>query len=295
MDEQNPTRETVVLWRRRQVDVCGGGGDDRDQASNRTSRASAGPAQSGVGGVCVSTNGALKTVDFGNGVRMEFIRVPAGEFDMGSPLQEEGRDEDEVLHRVRITRAFWLGRCEVTQAQWKLLMGRNPSKFQKSTNSPVESVSWGECQDFIHRLNDKTGCSFRLPTEAEWEYACRAGTRTAFSFGDRPGPASARRPKGGGRKAGVHEPTEAVGGSDPNPWGFHDMHGNVWEWCGDWYGPYPASGADDPAGPDSGSERVIRGGVYFQLDGGCRSAERYRYDPTYRWEYLGLRLAEALE
>ncbi|HET6494179.1 MAG TPA: SUMF1/EgtB/PvdO family nonheme iron enzyme [Thermoleophilia bacterium] len=225
------------------------------------------------------------SLDCGGGVTMELIYVKPGRFTMGSPASEAGRDNDEAQHNVTITRGFYLGRYEVTQAQYQAVMGANPSKW-KEPNRPVEQVMWNEATEFCNRLSQRAGKQVRLPTEAEWEYACRAGSTTRFCFGDSDG--------GLGEYAWFsgnsgHQ-THAVGGRKPNAWGLHDMHGNVWEWCADWYGNYGGD-ATDPTGPASGGGRVLRGGSWYRSAQDCRSAFRNRLHPAYRDYGFGFRVA----
>ena len=196
---------------------------------------------------------------------MEFVWVPAGEFRMGSTSSEAFGDEQPVT-RVRISRGFWLGKHEVTQSEWQAVMGTNPSSFSGCGRCPVERVSWDDAQGFIRQLNGRAGGSrYRLPTEAEWEYAARAGTS-----GDRYGNLDAIAWYGdnsGNR-------TQPVGRKAPNAWGLHDMLGNVREWVQDWYGDYPGGSATDPRGPGSGSIRVLRGGSWDDSAGYCRASYR---------------------
>ncbi|MFH0871186.1 MAG: SUMF1/EgtB/PvdO family nonheme iron enzyme [bacterium] len=220
---------------------------------------------------------------------MELVLIPAGRFTMGSPASESGRNSDEgPQHEVQITRPFYLGKYEVTQAQWRAIMGNNPSGFQGCDDCPVEQVSWNDIQEFIRRLNEKAGrTGYRLPTEAEWEYACRAGSQTAYSFGDDPGSLEwfAWYSKNSDSK------THPVGQKRPNAWGFHDMQGNVWEWCQDWHGNYASGLVSDPTGPGSGSDRVIRGGSWYLDPGYLRASSRYGFRPSYRYASYGFRLA----
>ena len=188
-----------------------------------------------------------------------------------------------------------MGKYEVTQAQWEAVMGNNPSYFKGSTN-PVEQVSWDDCQSFIQKLNSHTGESFRLPTEAEWEYACRAGTTTPFYTGETISSSQANY-RGtwtyhlGEKKGEYREMTVPVGSFSPNPWGLYDMYGNVFEWCQDRYGDYPNGSVTDPVGPGSGSERVCRGSGWASHPGCCRSAYRYSKYSDDRYNNLGFRLA----
>ena len=222
-----------------------------------------------------------------NNIGMEFVLIPAGEFMMGS---KNGDDDEKPVHRVRISKAFYLGKYEVTQAQWQAVMGDNPSRFKGDT-LPVEQVSWEDVQEFIRRLNTKEGGSkYRLPTEAEWEYAARAGTTTAYSFGD--------NPRQLGEYAWFSEnsgnTTHPIGQKKSNKWGLYDMHGNVWEWVQDWYSndAYKSSPstAVDPKGPPAGSYRVYRGGGWINGAVVCRSALRLYDVVGPRHVPLGLRL-----
>ena len=214
---------------------------------------------------------------------MEFVRVPAGEFRMGS-TSEEAFSREQPVTRVRISRAFELGKHEVTQAEWEAVMGSNPSLFDEcGEGCPVEQVSWDDVQEFIGRLNALAGeARYRLPTEAEWEYAARAGTSGDRYGGDLDAIAwydgnSGERPHPVGQKA-------------PNAWGLHDMLGNVWEWVQDWYGPYPGGSVTDPRGPASGSARVYRGGSWMDDARDCRASIRYSVTPGFRYLILGFRL-----
>jgi len=242
--------------------------------------------------------GQMKTVDLGGGVKLELVWVPFGEFTMGSPSSESGRDNDEgPQHRVRITRGFWMGKYEVTQSQWESVIGSNPSHFKDAGGSaPVESVSWDDCQDFLQKLSSRTGKTFRLPTEAEWEYACRAGTETTFHYGSSLSSTQANfngnYPYGGASKGPYLNKTASVGSYRSNAFGLYDMHGNVYEWCQDWYGEnyYQSSTTRDPLGPSSGSSRVRRGGSWNYLARYCRSAGRFGRTPDYRSYYGGFRI-----
>jgi formylglycine-generating enzyme required for sulfatase activity len=233
-----------------------------------------------------------------NSIGIKLVLIPKGTFTMGSPIEEEDADNDEEQHEVTISQAFYLGKTEVTQGQYEQVMGKNPSYFQKrvirksdSSTYPVENVSWEEAVEFCERLSaipaeKAAGRVYRLPTEAEWEYACRAGSRTAFSFGE--------SDKSLGDYAWWEEnsdgTTHPVGGKKANAWGLNDMHGNVWEWCSDWYGGYPQGAVTDPAGPAGGSLRVIRGGCGGNTARYCRSADRWS-GPSDRGSNLGFRLA----
>jgi sulfatase modifying factor 1 len=200
------------------------------------------------------------------------LLVPPGEFMMGSPANEPDRSSDETQHRRRITHAFYLGETEVTQASWQRVMGNNPSSRQGASN-PVEMVSWYDIQPFLQ----KTGLS--LPSEAQWEYACRAGTTTPFSFG-----ATLTA-----QQANVGDQTVPVGTLGKNVWGFADMHGNVWEWCAGGDGAYPSDGATEA--PEAGTSRVLRGGSWSSGLARCRAAFRYGTAPAFRTGSLGFRAA----
>ena len=226
-----------------------------------------------------------------NSIGMEFRLIQPGTFMMGSPTSEAGRSDDEKQHQVTLTRPYYLGIYPVTQEQYERVMGTNPSQF-KGARHPVERVSWEDAQKFITKLNalsaeQSGGRKYRLPTEAEWEYACRAGTKTAYSFGDDPSALG----KFGWFGDNSGSKTYPVGEKQPNPWGLYDMHGGVWEWCEDRYGDYPASAAFDPTGPSGGSFRVYRGGCWYSQAAYCRSAYRYWRYPSDRYDILGFRVA----
>ena len=197
-----------------------------------------------------------------------------------------GSDKDETPHKVKLTKSFWLGRTEVTQGQWEAVMGNNPSKFKGDPNLPVEQVSWDDATEFCQKLSAKgllpAGWKFVLPTEAQWEYACRAGTT-----GDYAGKLDemAWYYTNSGNK------THAVGTKKANAWGLYDMHGNVWEWCAAWYGYYPAGALTDPAGSNTGVSRVDRGGSWYGDAADCRAAYRGRLEPGFRSHSLGFRPA----
>jgi sulfatase modifying factor 1 len=222
---------------------------------------------------------------------MEFVGIPKGCFQMGSPASEPDRDsEEEPVHQVCLD-GFWMGKYEVTQAQWRKIMGNNPSNFQGDTR-PVERVSWNDVQTFLQTLNKKSGKNpplplpggeFRLPTEAEWEYAARAGTQTAYSFGNDANQLGDYAWYG----ANSGNRTHPVGQLKPNGFGLYDMHGNVSEWCQDWYDSYLKESVSNPQGPDSGSSRVIRGGSWSRGAGSCRSAVRSYDAPDDRFDSLG--------
>jgi formylglycine-generating enzyme required for sulfatase activity len=253
-------------------------------------------------------------LDLGNNVKMRLVLIPAGKFMMGSPATEAGRGSDEgPQHEVTISRPFYMGVFEVTQEQYEQVMGVNPSGF-KGAKNPVENVSWDDAVEFCKKLSARTGKKVVLPTEAQWEYACRAGTTTAFHTGDalEPGQANANFPSNpgvwdrimawlgmsSGQKAKTFGTTPA-GSFPPNGFGLYDMHGNVFEWCSDWYNnsyanlPAGQAGAknQDPTGPDSGLCRVLHGGSWCPYLQHCRSASRNWYSPDYRYITIGFRVA----
>ena len=241
-------------------------------------------------------NGECRTLTLPGGVKMEMIYVAPGSFTMGSPETEDGRFDNETQHRVTLTKGYWLGKYEVTQRQWERVMGTSPSRF-KGENKPVENVSWEDCQEFCRKVNDAAiqqfGGGARLPTEAEWEYACRAGTTTAYSWGNALNGDKANcdgnYPCGTTVKGRYRQETADVGSYSPNAWGFYDVHGNVWEWCNDWYGRYGGD-VTDPIGPERGVHRVLRGGGWNILARFCRSANRDRGSPGSRRGNYGFRL-----
>jgi formylglycine-generating enzyme required for sulfatase activity len=235
---------------------------------------------------------------------IEMIWIAPGSFQMGSPTSESGRSGDEAQHRVTLAKGYWLGKYEVTQGQWQAVMGSNPSSFKNAgSNAPVENVSWEDAQAFCKKLTDReraagrlpAGYEYSLPTEAQWEYACRAGTTGTFSYGNDLDSSMANfdgnYPYGNGRKGQYRQTTVAVGSFRPNAWGLYDMHGNVWEWCNDWYGDYPSGAVTDPTGPVGASSRVFRGGCWDYSATSCRSANRGNGDPGGRYNILGFRLA----
>ena len=219
-----------------------------------------------------------------NHLGMEFAWVPAGRFVMGSRKGEKGRVSDERQRKVRISQGFWMGKYEVTQREWERVMGGNPSRFKECVRCPVEQVSWDDVQEFIGRLNESesgSGIVYRLPTEAEWEYAARAGTAGA-RYGELENIAWYD-----GNSDGRPHP---VGEAWANAWGLHDMLGNVWEWTGDWYGAYPSGSVTDPPGLGTGLYRVFRGGGWSNYAGHVRSAVRNVYPPGIRDDDIGFRL-----
>ena len=237
-----------------------------------------------VNSVRFTVDGARITV---NAVSFELVRVEGGTFRMGATSeQEDEADSDEKpVHGVTLS-SYYIGKTEVTQALWQAVMGSNPSRFEGS-DLPVECVSWNDCQEFIQKLNRLTGRNFRLPTEAEWEFACRGGNNSRgykYSGSNNLGSVAWYNDNSGGQ-------THPVGTKAPNELGIFDMSGNVWEWCSDWYANYTSYSQTNPTGPLSGSNRVCRGGCWCDGARGCRSSHRGIHSPTHRLHYLGLRLA----
>jgi formylglycine-generating enzyme required for sulfatase activity len=221
--------------------------------------------------------------------------IPPGRFLMGSPDDEVGRDNDEgPQHLVTLSHGFWLADAPCMQAEWRVVMGTEPSDF-KGSDLPVEQVRWEECQEFCKRLRSRfPGLEARLPTEAEWEYACRAGTMSAFNDGSACTEPEGKDPaleKLGWFGENISEKTHPVRKKEANRWGLYDMHGNVCEWCEDWFGNYDTNDQVDPTGPASGLARVRRGGSWFNLAWDCRSASRIWWLPSARRSILGFRLA----
>lgn len=249
---------------------------------------------------------ARLSVQITDSISMKLALIPAGEFLMGSPETEPGRSVNEFQHRVRITEPFYLGVYPVTQEEYEALMGENPSHFEGDERLPVERVCWLDAVKFCNRLSERTdrspyyrfvdefvrvrgGEGYRLPTEAEWEYACRAGTSAPWYCGNDEngvGDVAWHDANSNGR-------AHPVGEKGPNAWGLFDMHGNVWEWCEDWYGNYSDAEVTDPRGPSETTDRVFRGGSWgFQAEY-CRSASRRRNLPEYRRNSLGFRVARS--
>ena len=228
-------------------------------------------------------------------INYKMVYISPGTFMMGSPSNEPKRDSDEKQHRFTLTKGFYIGITEVTQGQWRKIMGNNPSRFIRD-NLPVEMVSWNDCREFIRKLNSKEGGSkYRLPTEAEWEYACRAGSKTMFCFGD----SDSRLGDYAWYSNNSSSKTHSVAQKKPNAWGLYDMHGNVWEWCEDscdYSGGVVTDtyrdGIKDPL-CNSGSNRMIRGGSWLYEARDCRSADRLSGTPGSRYDSLGFRLVRA--
>ena len=229
------------------------------------------------------SNGTLTV----NGIKYSMVWVEGGTFRMGA-TSEQGSDaysDEKPVHSVTLS-GYYIGKTEVTQALWKVVMGSNPSSC-KGDNLPVEQVSWNDCQKFIRKLNSLTGQNFRLPTEAEWEFACRGGNNSrGYKYS---GSYNIKNVAWYDQNSGSK--THPVATKLPNELGIYDMSGNVWEWCADWYGGYSSSAQTNPKGPYDGSDRVCRGGGWGSLARLCRSSNRSYSYPTYRDGSLGLRLA----
>jgi formylglycine-generating enzyme required for sulfatase activity len=252
--------------------------------------------------------------EFVNTVGMKMVWIEPGEFLMGSPdgkmppgmPAEEDRSSEEMPHHVKLTRGYYMAATLVTQEQWEKVMGKyaNPSKFGGDKRQlPVDNVSWGDCQEFCKKLSDLDGRRYALPTEAEWEYGCRAGTTTTFWFGKTINTDQANYDGNyaygkGGKKTGVsREKTTSVEQFPANPWGLHDMHGNLWQWCEDWYNPYPYRDVTDPVSLTKGERdaRVLRGGSWTLSPWYCRAASREWYGPAGRRRDYGCRVVCRLD
>lgn len=247
----------------------------------------------------VASNNHKKTVT--NAIGMEFVRIPAGTFIMGSPVEEAHRDPSELQHPVTISRDFYMQTTEVTVGQWQAVMGKQLFGQKRGTGTmPVVKVSWHDCIEFIERLNQMTGDHYVLPSEAQWEYAARAGGTTAYFWGDRIDCSQAmfaNTPKrydacvsaniAAGLEPGQPAPVKSY---PPNLWGLYDMHGNVWEWCLDLFNPYNPSSVVDPCKTQSGHYRVRRGGSWFGSGYSTRSANRAYGHPMSRLQSTGFRL-----
>ena len=264
------------------------GDGEAGQETEKTAEASPAPAAD------EPKTGTVKVLVLPGGAKMSMIYCRPGEFVMGSPRDEIGRDGDEVQHKVRLTKGFWLGKYEVTQEQWSSVMGRNPSGFRGNKQRPVDRISWYDCHEFVNRLNSVYNCGARLPTEAEWEYACRAGTTTAYSWGNMLNGDMANcngdKPCGTSVRGPYIRGTTPVGHYGANPWGFCDMHGNVYEWCEDTCTDYPEGEVVDPLVREGCTCRVMRSGCWCFGARYCRSANRIRSNPSNIDGYTGFRL-----
>jgi formylglycine-generating enzyme required for sulfatase activity len=234
-----------------------------------------------------------------NSIGMKFVWIAPGTFMMGSPKEEEGRKTNETHHKVTLTKGFYMGVYTMTQEEWQAVMGKNPSIFKGEKNLPVEAVSWEDCQEFIKKLRDKDKKPYRLPSEAEWEFSCRAGTTTPFYFGETISTDQANYngdyTYGDGKKGKWRDKTTPVGSFPANAWGLHDMHGNVWQWCQDNYGVYLQKDVIDPQSVSTRQLRVLRGGSCNFSPESCRSAFRGRLGPDRHDGTIGFRLCFFVE
>ena len=234
------------------------------------------------------------TLDLGGGATMKLALLPAGEFTMGSPRGQTDRGDDEgPPHKVTLAAPFHMGATEVTQGQWQAVMNTQPWENQPHAKAGPDYaagyISWDDAAAFCAALSQKTGRAVRLPTEAEWEYACRAGTATAYCFGDdASGLGGCAWYKGNAWDAD-EKYAHPAGAKTPNAWGLRDMHGNVWEWCADWYAP-DAYAKADAGGPAAGTQRVLRGGSWYDTPQYCRAANRARSAPGDRANDHGFRV-----
>jgi len=240
----------------------------------------------------------IDTSTYTNSLGQTFVLLPAGTFTMGSPSEEYGRDNDETQHQVTFTQPFYMQTTEVTQAQWEAVMGSNPSYFSGCPNCPVETVSWDDVQAYITQMNSRGEGTYSLPTEAQWEYAARAGSTTAFANGGITEYSDINKCEYDSNLDSIgwycynsdDKTTNPVAEKASNAWGLYDMSGNVWEWCQDFYGKYSSNAVTDPTGPSSGSNRVVRGGDHHNVAWVCRSANRLDYEPSTRRSGIGFRL-----
>ena len=241
-----------------------------------------------------------------NSIGMEFVLIPGGTFKMGSPQDEPNRERNEIEHQVTISKPFYMQTTEVTVKQWRAVMGKRFFFKKKGTDDmPVVKVSWQDCIDFTEKLNALNEGVYRLPTEAEWEYACRAGTTTAFAWGKTIDCKDAMYGNNTLKMDVCVDYVESKGlpadkpalvkSYKPNAWGLYDMGGNIWEWCQDWYGPYGKDAVVDPKGPRSGDYRVRRGGSWYGTGARCRCANRNRSNPANRYQTTGFRLVREAE
>jgi formylglycine-generating enzyme required for sulfatase activity/serine/threonine protein kinase len=252
-----------------------------------------------------------ETLDLGGGVTMDVVLIPPGSFVIGSPVEEVDREANEVPHSVKLTRPFYVSKYPVTQAQYEIVMGQNPSWLSSAgvrreevreldtRDFPVENVSWHDADAYCHKLVERTGWKANLPTEAQWEYACRAGTTTPFSFGTELNGTQANcdgtNPYGTPEKGPNQKRPCTVHSYAANAFGLYGMHGNVSQWCRDWYGEYEPDKPTDPEGPDVGTRRVMRGGSWFSVAKNCRAARRTDFPPDYRCNDVGFRVAFSVD
>ena len=250
--------------------------------------------------VCTQGNATQKIEDLGNGIKLEMVYIPRGSFLMGSPEDEEGREQNESPQHEVTLQPFYMSKYPITQEQYEVMIGNNPSNF-KGENRPVENVSWYDAIEFCKKLSSKTGKIYRLPSESQWEYACRAGTTTPFYFGETITSElvnyNGEYPCGNAPKGKYRKETTDVGSFPPNAFGLYDMHGNVWEWCQDiWHGNYngaPTDGSAWETGGD-GNTRLLRGGSWNNISWDCRCAWRSYDIADYSYGYWGFRIVSSV-
>ena len=256
-------------------------------ASNAVASSSSNTSGYSSGSSSMASGSNTISISVKDGISIDMVKVEAGTFMMGAtPEMEKPNSDEKPVHQVTLINDYYMGKYEVTQALWQAVMGSNPSNF-KGDNLPVETVNWNDCQEFISKLNSLTGRKFRLPTEAEWEYAARGGKKSrGYQYSGSRKISDVAWYEGNSRSK-----THPVGRKQANELGIYDMSGNVWEWCSDWYGSYSSSSQTNPMGSDSGAKRVRRGGSWCYIARICRSSYRYGDAPDCRGLYLGLRLA----
>ena len=271
-------------------EVLEGTGLGREAGNAKGGKDSGGQGQTGAAKPVSQPESRNRTIRVGD-VQFEMVYVQGGTFQMGATEEqgEDAEDDEKPVHRVSLS-SYLIGKHEVTQGLWSEVMGENPSNNKAGDNYPVEMVSWEDCQRFIERLNNRTGLNFRLPTEAEWEYAARGGKKSkGYKYAG-----SDRLDEVGWHDGNSGEHTHPVGKKKPNELGLHDMSGNVWEWCQDWFGAYSMEAQTNPTGPQSGGKRVLRGGSHWYDASCCRVSYRSYTDPGGRYGSRGLRLALSL-
>lgn len=219
-------------------------------------------------------------------VRQRMRWIEPGSFLMGSPDEEAERYNDEIQHNVQITQGYWLADTACTHELWEAVMGVNSLTAENDTY-PITHVSWYDARIFCEKLSQITGKKYSLPTEAQWEYACRAGSKTGYCFG----PDEKELKDYGWYNKNANNASHSVGGKKPNKYGLYDMHGNVWEWCSDWFAEYNEDDQVDPLGPDEGETRILRGGSWLESAGNCRCAYRFHGDPGLYYYYIGFRFS----
>ena len=280
-----PSNLQITLTR----ESVGAGIANQQQSENQQSSNTyvASSSNNSSGSLSVASGSNTISIPVKDGINIEMVKVEAGTFMMGAtPEMEKPNSDEKPVHQVTLTNDYYMGKYEVPQALWEAVMGSNPSKY-KGDNLPVEKVSWNDCQEFISKLNSLTGRKFRLPTEAEWEYAARGGKRSrGYQYSGNSNISDVAWYDGNSGSK-----THPVGTKQANELGIYDMSGNVYEWCLDWYGSYSSSSQTNPTGADSGSKRVYRGGSWYDYAWSCRLSNRYFNTPDFRIDDLGLRLA----